>query len=89
MVIAWYFTFRGLLWDTLSSYTTARIGPKHTMLIGYALLISSTALFLTLPAVAWPIWLLGGVWGASSSFFLIPFNVDFSKVKHSDHGVRN
>ncbi len=86
MVVAWYFTFRWLFCDLLSAYTTAKIGPKHTMLIGYGLLTCSTAMFLVLPSIAWPIWLLGGVWGASMSFFFIPFHVDFSKIKHSRHG---
>ncbi len=86
MLAAWYFTFRAMVLDLSAGYTVARIGPKHTMLIGYALLIVSTGLFLTLPSHAWPIWFLGGVWGASASFFFIPFHVGFSKVKHTRHG---
>lgn len=86
MVMAWYFTVRAVLFDILSAYTVAKIGPKHTMLIGYLMLIFSTGLFLTLDNTFWPIWLLGGAWGASASFFFIPFHVDFSKVKHSLHG---
>src|SRR4051812_4626627 len=30
-VVAWYFTFRGVVLDILSGYSVARIGPKHTM----------------------------------------------------------
>lgn len=85
-VIAWYFTFRVIFADILAAYTVAKHGPKHTMLIGYILLILSTIMFLYLPNTPWPIWLLGGLWGASASFFFIPFNVDFSKVKHSKYG---
>ena len=85
-VAAWYFTFRGLLFDIVSAYTVARVGPKHTLATGYGLLIGSTSLFLTLPHYHWPVWLLGGLWGASASFFFVPFNVDFSKVKHSKYG---
>lgn len=85
-VIAWYFTFRFLFADILAGYAVARYGPKHTMLVGYILLLLSTLMFLYLPSTAWPIWLLGGLWGASASFFFIPFNVDFSKVKHSKYG---
>ncbi len=88
MVIAWYFTFRIFFCDIASAFTVARIGPKHTMLIGYSLLTISTAMFLCLTQIAWPLWLLGGIWGASASFFFIPFNVDFSKVKHSRYGGR-
>lgn len=85
-VVAWYFTLRGLGLDILSAYTVARFGPKHTMTIGYGLLILSTLSFLTLPHYHWPILLLGGLWGASASFFFVPFNVGFSKVKHRRHG---
>lgn len=86
MVAAWYFTIRAIATDLLAGYTVAKIGPKHTMLIGHVLLIISTALFLTLPQQGWPVWVLGGVWGASSSFFFIPFHIDFSRVKHAEHG---
>jgi len=86
LVAAWYFTFRAAFADWLAGHTVAKIGPKHTMLIGYVLLIISTALFLTVPQVHWPLWLVGGVWGASASFFFIPFHTDFSKVKHREHG---
>lgn len=86
MVATWYFTARAVAVDVMAGYTTAKIGPKHTMIIGYLLLILSSALFLTLPTRHWPIWLLGGIWGASASYIFIPFHVDFSKVKHSLHG---
>lgn len=86
VVVAWYFTFRGLATDILSGYTVARIGPKHTIAVGYFLQIASSGLFLTLGSRNWPIWLLGGMWGAASSYFFVPFNVSFSKVKHSKYG---
>ncbi len=85
-VVAWYFTARVLIFDIGAAYTVARIGPKHSMLIGYVLLGCNTAMFLTITAFNWPIWLLGMVWGGSASYFFIPFHVDFSKVKHSAHG---
>jgi MFS family permease len=85
-LVAWYFTLRGVGLDILSAYTVARFGPKHTLAVGYGLLIASTVSFLTLPHHHWPVWLLGGLWGASASFFFVPFNVGFSKVKHSRHG---
>jgi MFS family permease len=86
MLVAWYFTLRALFIDLLAGYMVAKFGPKHVLLIGYMMLIASTVLFLSLPAQAWPLWFMGGVWGAAASFFFIPFNVDFSKVKHRDHG---
>lgn len=80
-----YFVFRAVLFDILAGILTARFGPKHTILSSYFLLILSTILFLTLPALAWPLWLVGGIWGGTSSLFCIPLHVDFSKIKHKDH----
>jgi MFS family permease len=82
----WYFVFRALVFDLLTGWLVARIGPKHTIICSYLTLALSTCLFLTIPEVAWPLWLLGGLWGGASSLFCIPFSVDFSKIKHKDHG---
>jgi len=86
LVMAWYFTFRSLVFDLMTAFVVARFGPKHGLVVSHVLLITSTGLFLTLPHFGWPIWLLGGLWGAAQSFFFISFNVDFSKVKHTEHG---
>jgi MFS family permease len=84
-VFGCYFTARiGL--DLAAAYTTARIGPKHTLVIGQLMQIISSALFLTLPNFGWPLALLGAFWGGANSFFFIPFHIDFSKVKHRNHG---
>ncbi len=85
IVFAAYFSSRVVL-DFVSAFTTARIGPKHTMIIGQALQITSSALFLTLPAIHWPLLLVGGVWGSAASFYFIPFHIDLSKIKHKNHG---
>lgn len=85
-VVACYFTARFFIFDIAAAYTVARIGPKHSMLIGYILLACNTSMFLTIETINWPLWLLGVVWGGSMSYFIIPFHVDFSKVKHSIHG---
>lgn len=86
LLITIYFAARGLVFDWLGGLYVSRFGAKHAIAAGYILLISSTAMFLTLPNVQWPIWLLGIVWGASTSFYAIPFHVDFSKIKHRTHG---
>ncbi len=85
-VIACYFTARFSLFDIAAAYTVARIGPKHSMLIGYILLACNTSMFLTIETIHWPLWLVGAIWGGSMSYFIIPFHIDFSKVKHSAHG---
>jgi MFS family permease len=86
MVVAWYFTFRFAIFDWLAGYVVAKFGPKHGLLTSHFILIGSTALFLTTSEHAWPLWLLGGLWGAAQSYFFVSFHVDFSKVKHSEHG---
>lgn len=86
LLMAWYFTFRSLVFDLLTAHVVARFGPKHGLVVSHILLISSTALFLSVPDNHWPVWLLGGLWGAAQSFFFVSFNVDFSKIKHSEHG---
>ena len=85
-VAMFYFFARAACFDLLAAYAVARIGPKHTMIIGNILLITSTSMFLTLGQIHWPIAVLGFVWGGSASFFFIPFHVDFSKIKHKEHG---
>lgn len=85
-VVAIFFTARFIIFDILSAYTTARFGPKHTMLVGYILLACNTALFLAINTIDLPLWIIGSIWGGSASFFFIPFHVDFSKVKHSKNG---
>jgi len=85
-VVAFYFTFRGLIMDVVSGYVVAKIGPKHSMLTGYFVQILSSAMFLTLGSMHWPLWSLAFVWSFASSMYFIPFNVGFSKVKHTKYG---
>ncbi len=85
-LIACYFIFRSIFFDLFAGFLVAKIGPKHTILSSYLLLIISTGFFLTLPSMHWPLWLVGGIWGGTSSLFCIPFHVDFSKIKHKAHG---
>lgn len=85
IVIVSYFTVR-IFFDLIAAYTVARFGPKHTMIFGQILFATSSAQFLTLDQVAWPLWLLGLVWGASQSCFFVSFDVNFSKIRHIKHG---
>jgi MFS family permease len=82
---AMYFACR-TVWDIAAGYIVARIGPKHTILYSYLLQIAAAAVFMTLPDVHWPLLLPAILWAASFSFFHISFHVDFSKIKHPDHG---
>ncbi|MCA9329398.1 MFS transporter [Candidatus Saccharibacteria bacterium] len=85
IVIVSYFTVR-IFFDVIASYLVAWFGPKHTMIFGQILFAISSAQFLTLNRIVWPLWLLGFVWGASQSCFYVPFDVNFSKIRHSKHG---
>lgn len=85
MIFAWHFTFR-IGGDYVAGRTIAAIGPKHTIFISYIIQIVMLGMFLTLPQFHWPLWLLGGVWGFSNSLFWLAYHVDFSKIKHTEHG---
>lgn len=68
------------------AFVVARIGPKHTILLSFVLQFLASIAFLTLPNVAWPLWFLALLWAAATSLFFTAYHVDFSKVKHSEHG---
>ena len=74
-----------LFCDFLAGYTVAYYGPKHTMIIAAVLQVIISALFVTVPGNHWPVELIGVIWGASASFYFIPFHVEFSKIKHKKH----
>ena len=80
-----YFACR-TFWDVAAGYAVARLGPKHAILISYSLQICGVAALMTLPEMNWPLLLPAILWAGSISFFYIGFHVDFSKVKHKEHG---
>lgn len=68
------------------AWIVARIGPKHSMLMSHFLIIISMAMLITLSSVAWPLLVVALFFGASNGLFFLAFHIDFSKVKHSEHG---
>lgn len=78
-----FFFMCRVVMDITAGYFVARYGPKHSILLSNGLQIVSAALFLTAPAQHWPVWLLGAVYGAATSFFFVAFHVEFSKIKHT------
>lgn len=84
-LVTCYFATR-IWFDIAAAYGVAYFGPKHVMFFGQILFAISSALFLSLQSITWPLWLMGAVWGASQSCFFLSFDVDFSKVKHSAQG---
>lgn len=85
VLLTCYFGTR-IWFDVIAAYGVAYFGPKHIMFFGQILFAVSSALFLSLQSVTWPLWLMGAVWGASQSCFFLSFDVDFSKIKHSARG---
>lgn len=84
-LFAWHYTFRIII-DYLTGRTVVTIGPKHTILVSYFFQILMLAMFLTLPQFKWPFPFLGLVWGIANSLFWLAYHVDFSKIKHVEHG---
>jgi MFS family permease len=69
-----------------AAWIIARFGPKHTILISHFFIIISMAMLITLVSVGWPLPLIALFFGISNGLFFVAFHVDFSKVKHSEHG---
>jgi MFS family permease len=80
------FFFAKLVFDFIAAYVVAKQGPKHTIILSYSLQVVSLGMLLTLPTMHWSLEAISGIWGASSSLFFIAYHVDFSKIKHSEHG---
>lgn len=72
------------------SFITARIigriGPKHTIAISTVFVVAFFGMLLTYDAVVWPLWSLAFVYSVANTLFFIGYNVDFSKIKHANHG---
>ena len=84
-----FFGFTMLLWalcSLLSAYVVARIGPKHSMLMSYFIQILSMAQMVMIANSDWPMVLVALSIACSYSLFFVAFHVDFSKIKHSEHG---
>ena len=77
-----------VIFDVVSGYVVARIGPKHTILLSNLFQITSLGILLSLPMLHWPLWLLALLNGTALSLFFVAYHVDFSKVIHADHGGR-
>ncbi|QHN43239.1 MFS transporter [Candidatus Mycosynbacter amalyticus] len=80
-----YFAFK-LFVSTPAALLTARIGPKHGMLVANLLAIPSLVALPLLPHIGeWALVIFTICQGTSISLYGICHLVDFSKVKHIDH----
>ncbi len=80
-----FFTGR-VAWDFLAGHLVARFGPKHSIIVANLLQIMAVLMLVTMKDVAWPLFLIAAALGGATSFFFIAFHVDFSKIKHTEHG---
>jgi len=69
-----------------AAWIVARYGPKHTILLSHVLIIVAMGMLISLTSTAWPLMLIAFFLGVSNGLFFVAFHVDFSKVKHSEHG---
>ena len=75
-----------LVFNIVSGYIVARVGPKHTILASNLFQILALGLLLTYPSVHWPLGLIAPFMGAALSLFFVAYHVDFSKIIHAEHG---
>lgn len=69
-----------------SAKTIAYIGPKHTIALGTISQIAYLGVLISIESFNWPLAFLGVLGSLSYALFGIALQVDFSKVKHSEHG---
>jgi MFS family permease len=66
--------------------TIARVGPKHGIALGTIFTIVYLSALLSIQEMNWPIILISFLGSLAYSMFGISFEVDFSKIKHTEHG---
>lgn len=62
------------------------IGPKHTIAFATVMHIIFLTMLMTIQDLHWPLFLVGLVGSFATGAFVLAFEVDFSKVKHTEHG---
>ena len=74
------------LYCLLAAKLIARIGPKHVIALANVIYIVFLTLLISIEDLNWPLALIALVGSLATTLFLIAFQVDFSKIKHSEHG---
>lgn len=72
--------------DLLAGKLIGIIGPKHAMLFSGILHVGYLGLVISIDSVGWPLWLVGVTGSMAYGLHIMAIMVDFSKIKHSDHG---
>ena len=74
------------LFTLIAAKAIAVLGPKHSMALGTAVQMVYLGVLVTIDSVHWPLALLSILGSLSYALFGIALMVDFSKVKHTEHG---
>lgn len=74
------------LFAYISAKFIAAFGPKHSIAMGTIIQILYLLVLISVGTFNWPLILLGILGSLSYALFGIALQVDFSKVKHVDHG---
>ncbi len=72
--------------DFSAAFIVAKIGPKHTMLLSNFIYIIYLGLLISIEELRWPLILVAGFGSFAYGLHLLATAVDFSKIKHSEHG---
>lgn len=70
----------------IAAKSVAIFGPKHTMALGTLVQILYLSVLISIETAHWPLALLAVLGSLSYALYNIAIQVDFSKVKHTEHG---
>lgn len=74
------------LWAYVSARIIGSWGPKHAIALSVIIQILYLTLVLTQEHTRNPLWIIGVVGSFSFGLYMMAFEVDFSKIKHTEHG---
>ncbi len=70
----------------LVAKTIGKYGPKHTIAISVLLQIVFLGLLMTIDSLNWQLWVIAVFGSLSMISYMMALQVDFSKIKHTEHG---
>lgn len=74
------------LYSLIAAKCIANFGPKHCIALANVIHIIYLTLVISIEDLRWPLALIALVGSLATTMFIIAFEVDFSKIKHSEHG---
>ena len=87
-ILGYYVIFYavGLLADYIVAHLIAYSGPKHVMRVSFLLQALFALVAVNIQNIPFGLPILAVIGCFASTAYFIPYNVDFSKVKHREHG---